>query len=312
MQRSHVARPQLKRAMSGRISWGDGFIAVDWGTTNRRAYVVGADGRCGGEFEDDQGILAVPGAAFEPALAQIRRRFGDRPMLLAGMIGSNRGWIEAPYVACPAGLDELAGNLAWAPDGRAAIVPGVSYRGKRCDVMRGEEVQVLGAAEAGQIPADCLVCHPGTHNKWIEIDGGAITSFRTVMTGEMFNLLRDRSILSDLLDRPAETGEGFGEGVERGLSGSGLTSELFEVRARYLLGRLPAGDGSSFVSGLLIGEDIRVGLGGNRDKSVFVMGRPQLTGLYTAALGLAGVQCTQVDGEGAFIAGAKKIVERLQ
>ena len=298
--------------MSGRTHWADGFIAVDWGTTNRRGYLIDSSGSCSQEFEDGRGILSVERGGFEAAVEEVRANLGDRPMILGGMIGSNRGWIETPYVSCPAGLDDLARELAWSPDGTAAIIPGVSLSNGRADVMRGEEAQILGAVASGEIPRDCLVCHPGTHNKWIRVSGGRIQSFRTVMTGELFNLLRDRSILSDLLEGKAAPGEAFREGVRGGLSGAGVTAQLFETRARFLLGRLNSADAASFVSGLLIGEDVRVGLSENRDSCVIVMGRPELTGLYSAALEEAGASSEQVDGEQAFIAGACKIVERIQ
>jgi 2-dehydro-3-deoxygalactonokinase len=292
------------------MRWAEGFIAVDWGTTNRRAYLIGGDGTCAKEFEDGRGILSVERGQFEDAVQEVRARLGDRPMLLAGMIGSNRGWKEAPYVRCPAGLDELASALLWA-DERTAIVPGVAFSDGRSDVMRGEEVQILGAAASGEIPPDCVVCHPGTHNKWIQVSGGRIVSFRTVMTGELFNLLKEHSILSELLDSEAKTGPAFCEGVRRGLSGAGVTAELFEARARFLLDRLERADAGSFVSGLLIGEDVRVGITEKRELKIIVMGRPELTELYAAALKEAGVAGDEIDGEGAFIAGACRIVERI-
>ena len=131
------------------MRWTEGFIAVDWGTTNRRAYRIDSSGNRVKEFEDHKGILAIPDGGFPAAVAEIRERLGDLPLLLAGMIGSNRGWKEARYVPCPAGIDDLAGSLVWAGD-REAIVPGVSYIGNgRADVMRGEEVQLLGAVAAG-------------------------------------------------------------------------------------------------------------------------------------------------------------------
>lgn len=297
--------------MSGRMAWADGFIAVDWGTTNRRAYRIEGDGRRGEEMEDGRGILSVEPGGFEAAVAQVRAQLGDLPMLLAGMIGSNRGWIEAPYVGCPAGLDDLARGVARA-DSRTVIVPGVSYGNGRADVMRGEEVQVLGAAQSGQIPRDCLVCHPGTHNKWIRVRVGRIESFRTVMTGELFNLLRDRSILSDLLDGDARPDDAFRNGICKTLSGGGITSELFGARASVLLGRLDKAEATSFVSGLLIGEDVRVGLGETSPAFVVVMGRPALTQLYSAALEIAGIASEQVDGEEAFVAGAIRIAEEVQ
>jgi 2-dehydro-3-deoxygalactonokinase len=297
--------------MSGRTDWDNGFIAVDWGTTNRRAYLV-EDGRGHSrEFEDGQGILAVARGQFEAAVDQIRTKLGDHPLLLAGMIGSNRGWMEAPYVPCPAGLDDLARGLV-RPADRTAIVPGVSYSNGRADVMRGEEVQILGALASGDIPNDCIVCHPGTHNKWVRVSNGRIDSFRTVMTGELFNLLRDRSILSDLLDGTAQAGDAFGEGVRQSLSGTGVTALLFEARARFLLGRLDKADAASFVSGLLIGEDVRIGLTEHRGLPLVVMGRPELTGLYASALDLAGEGTAEIDGEKAFVAGACGIVERIQ
>ena len=294
------------------MRWADGFIAVDWGTTNRRAYMVDAQGSCSSEFEDEKGILSVPSGGFEAAVSEIRERMGDKPMLLAGMVGSNRGWIEVPYAFCPAGLGDLARQLKWSPDGTAALVPGVAYLDERADVMRGEEVQILGAAAAGEIPADCLVCHPGTHNKWIEVRDGRIRSFRTVMTGELFNLLRDRSILSDLLQADVEPSEAFRDGVRRGVAGAALTAELFETRARVLLGRLKPEDGGPFVSGLLIGHDLRVGLEQRSGLPVVAMGRPELTELYAAALEEASVEAVEMDGERAFLAGARKIVELIE
>lgn len=290
--------------------WAEGFIAVDWGTTNRRAYRIGADRRCEREFEDGRGILSVRRGEFEGAVAEIREKLGKAPMVLGGMIGSNRGWIEAPYVSCPAGLDELTAGLVRIGED-IVIVPGVALSGERFDVMRGEETQLLGAMTSGMVPEECLVCHPGTHNKWVRVGSGRIESFRTVMTGELFNMLRDRSILSEILVDPAVPGEAFSEGVRRGLSSSGITSELFEARARFLLGDLRANDGGSYVSGLLIGEDVQTGLGEGKGLPVIVMGRPELTGLYSAALSECGVTAGEVDGEGAFIAGACRIAERM-
>jgi 2-dehydro-3-deoxygalactonokinase len=96
------------------MRWSDGFIAVDWGTTNRRAYLIGGSGACENEFEDHKGVLSIEPGGFPDAIAEIRHRLGDKPLLLAGMVGSNRGWKEAPYVPCPAGLDELVAALVWA------------------------------------------------------------------------------------------------------------------------------------------------------------------------------------------------------
>jgi 2-dehydro-3-deoxygalactonokinase len=294
------------------MRWPDGFIAVDWGTTNRRAYRLDSTGECTGEFEDGKGILSVPAGGFPAAIAEIRQRLGDLPLILAGMIGSNRGWFEAQYVRCPAGTSDLMGSLAW-PGEREAIVPGVSYIGDgRADVMRGEEVQLLGGVAGGQIPADALVCHPGTHNKWVAVEHGRIASFRTVMTGELFSLLRNHSILADLLKGQVETNDAFRRGVRHAVENDDLTSDLFAVRARVLLGEAPPSDAASYTSGLLIGADVRVGLGGRQDRPVHVMGRPELTCLYRAAIGEAGGEAIELDGELSFLLGIKAIAKDLE
>jgi 2-dehydro-3-deoxygalactonokinase len=293
------------------MRWADGFITADWGTTNRRAYLLDG-GKCVGEFEDDKGILSVPKGGFGEAVAEVRERLGDRPLLLAGMVGSNRGWIEAPYVPCPAGIEQLVAKLVWAEPGRTAIVPGVSFvDADEADVMRGEEVQLLGAFASGMIAGDGIVCHPGTHNKWTRIEGGRITRFTTVMTGELFNLLKEHSILSDMLAGPAEPGEAFSRGVRRGLNDCRLTAELFKIRARVLLGETEAEDAASYASGLLLGTDVRTGVAEDFDEEVVVMGRPELTRLYAEALRLAGKRPREVDGEQAFLAGALRIVELI-
>jgi 2-dehydro-3-deoxygalactonokinase len=292
------------------------FLGIDWGTTNRRGYVVDADGKVVREQEDDLGILEVArsGVGFERALAELQTALGfdDGLVLMGGMVGSNRGWVEAPYVRCPAGLADLAANLTWVEPGRVAIVPGLSFLDyPLADVMRGEEVQILGAVAVGELPDKCLVCHPGTHNKWIEVDGGRIEAFRTVMTGELFNLLRKHSILSDLLKADAVPGAAFRAGVDHGLANPDLTAELFQVRARVLLGQAAPEDAASYVSGLLIGNDLRIGLGRQRHDHVHVVGRPELTSLFAAALDQTGRATTQIDGEGAFVAGLRHIAEKL-
>jgi len=289
------------------MHWAEGFIAVDWGTTNRRAWRIDGE-RPAQEFEDGKGILSVGKGQFPSAVAEIRERLGDYPMLMAGMVGSNRGWVEAPYVPCPAGLDEVAASLRWAEPERTAIVPGLCCDPP--DVMRGEEVQVLGAVEAGLVPSDALVCHPGTHNKWVTLKGGKIERFRTVMTGEMFNLLRSHSILSDLLKDEMAVDEAFCQGVRRGLEGNVLTADLFSVRAAFLLGKRPPEDAADYTSGLLIGADVGSSIR-HGEGVVYVMGRPELTRLYAAALGVAGREAMEIDGEAAFLAGIKAIAGQV-
>jgi len=178
-------------------------------------------------------------------------------------------------------------------------------------VMRGEEVQLLGAVADGTVPPDCLVCHPGTHNKWATVADGRIQSFRTVMTGELFNLLREHSILSDLLQKDVEPGAAFGEGVRQGLRTDGVVADLFSERAGVLLGLRSRHESPSHQSGLLIGADVRVGLGAARGTQIIVMGRPELTELYAQAIEEAGRKAEELDGEQCFLAGIRHIAERI-
>lgn len=293
------------------MRWANGFIAVDWGTTNRRAYRLDSAGELTGEFGDSKGVLSVPKGGFPAAVQEIRERLGDLPLLLAGMVGSNKGWIEVPYVPCPVGIDELAGKLEWASE-REAIVPGVSYIGQgRADVMRGEEVQLLGGVQLGTLHHDALVCHPGTHNKWALVRGGVIQTFGTVMTGELFGLLKDHSILSELLQGPVEVNDAFTKGARQALEREMLPAALFEVRAAVLLGQMKREDAPSFVSGLLIGTDVRIGLMWPLAARIGIMGRKDLTHLYAAAIREAGRESIELDGEQSFLAGIRAIATRI-
>jgi 2-dehydro-3-deoxygalactonokinase len=293
------------------MAWHQTYIAVDWGTTNRRAYALDADGRVLDWFEDDHGLLAVPRGGFDAAAAEIRARLGDRAMLLAGMVGSRRGWREAPYVPCPATADDLAAAILWIEPGRTGIVPGVSQSGPAgADVMRGEEVQLLGAVAAGLVPSDGLICHPGTHAKWVVIRAGRIEAFRTTMTGELFALLREHSILAEQLQGEVSPDAAFREGAAAGLGGAELLSALFAIRARHLLGEAAA-EAACYASGLLIGRDVRVGLELKRGGTISLIGRPDLCDLYAAALAVAGEETNQVDGGADFLAGIRLLTEML-
>jgi 2-dehydro-3-deoxygalactonokinase len=293
------------------MRWAEGFIAVDWGTTNRRAYRIDSSAKCVDRFEDHQGVLSVPEGGFPAAVAEIRQRLGDHPLLLAGMIGSNRGWKEAPYVPCPAGIEELAKALVWAGD-REAIVPGVSYTGNgRADVMRGEEVQLLGAVASKRVDAMGMVCHPGTHNKWVTLRRGRIDEFQTVMTGEIYNLLKEHSILSDLLQGKVEVNDSFNEAAAHAVFNEALPAELFSVRARVLLGLAKKEDAAAYTSGLLIGTDVRIGLSVPTAARISVIGRPELTKLYAAAIGQAQRDAVEIDGEQCFLAGIHEVAKRI-
>ena len=282
---------------------GKALVTIDWGTTNRRIFLLDADGVVVRQEADSLGVTAIPAGGFPDELARLRDRFGDVPFLLAGMIGSNRGWVEAPYLPCPVTGDALRESLLWVEPGRTAIVPGACMAAGRADVMRGEEVQLLGAVAAGLVAPDALLCLPGTHAKWAHVADGALVVFRTVMTGEMFALLRAHSLLAPQLSGAVADGAAFREGVAQGLGEGALLSDLFGTRARILLGRMRPEDAASYVSGLLLGADLRIGLDGAPDGPIGLIGDPTLTRLYGAALDEAGRTHQEVNGERAFLAG---------
>jgi len=281
------------------------FIAVDWGTTNRRAFRI-EDGNIFATERDDRGAANVAAVDYEAEVAGIRDRLGDLPMLLAGMVGSNIGWRSVPYVAAPAGLTDVAAALEWIDD-RTAIVPGLWYRdGFHADVMRGEEVQLLGAVAAGLVPSDATLCQPGTHCKWATLQAGAILSFTTAMTGELFALLRAHGVLSRQLDHPVEPGAAFLEGVAEGAKRD-LAASLFAIRARGVLGIADDVHAASFASGLLIGADTAARI--MPGEAVHVLADPVLGALYASAIDALGGTSHHIDSQAAFMAGITRIQE---
>ncbi|TKD51839.1 2-dehydro-3-deoxygalactonokinase [Sphingomonas baiyangensis] len=284
------------------------FIAIDWGTTNRRAWLI-ERGQVLAAHRDDRGVRAMASADYPAAIAELRARFGDIRVLAAGMVGSSRGWREAPYVPCPAGAAELAAQLLEV-ERDVWIVPGVSHLGEgRADVMRGEEVQLIGAVAAGLAPHDGLLVQPGTHSKWAWMQGGRIARFATAMTGELFDLLRRHSILAEMMrETPDPDSDAFALGVARGAAGESLLHALFDVRAGTLLGLRDASAGASLASGLLIGAEIaahRADMAGG----VHLLAEGPLAAAYARAIALSVATAHVVDSEAAFVAGISMIEE---
>jgi 2-dehydro-3-deoxygalactonokinase len=262
------------------------LIAVDWGTSSLRGARLDDAGRVLEEKSAPLGILNVPNGDFAGVFAA---QFSDwmkagARCLISGMAGSRQGWAEAPYVACPAGPDELAEHLHWIEPDRIALVPGLSdTRGEVPDVMRGEEVQIFGAMRLAGL-ADGLFVLPGTHSKWATVRGGKIMGFRTFMTGEIYGLLAQHSILARTLDANAPLDDAaYRRGIVRAVDGEGLLHNAFGVRALGLFGRLSPAESASYLSGLLIGEEI-----GRQDLQaggeVIVIGASALVARYALVL----------------------------
>ena len=273
------------------------LIGLDWGTSSLRAYLLGADGAIIKRRDAALGIMQVREgrfvAALEEACGDWLRAHPQVPVLLAGMIGSKQGWLEAPYRACPADAAAIAANLAPLPlpDRSAYIVPGLSHVNSAGvpDVMRGEETQIIGAIAA---TGEHLAVLPGTHSKWAWVKHGAVTAFASFMTGEIYAALSSHTILGRLmqLDAPHEAAA-FARGVGYGLAApQALMSRVFSARTLGLFGQLADTALPSYLSGLLIGSEIGGALGMMPNAgSVTILGNAALTSRYTEAFAIAGI-----------------------
>lgn len=295
------------------------LIAIDWGTTSARAYAVDASGRVGGTRSAPLGVQQLAGGDFPRALSELLGDWQalDVPRFAAGMIGSRQGWVEAPYVPCPAAVDALARNLVWTPARELAIVPGLISRdgGGVPDVMRGEETQLAGAVT--EADDALLAVLPGTHSKWAQVEGGRVIAFQTHMTGELYAVLLANSILGRLA-KPATAarapGAAFAQGVARGLAGGGLGHAVFGARTLALTGELDAHDVPDWLSGVLIGHEIGAARQWASDRGmdatrVRVIGSDALVTRYTAALAQAGIAADAGPSDAA-VRGLIRIAER--
>jgi 2-dehydro-3-deoxygalactonokinase len=289
------------------------LLACDWGTTNLRAWTLDAEGRVVRDRDFELGVSRLaPGEAparFEEEVRPAMDAVG-LPAILCGMVGSNLGWTVAPYVDCPAGLEDLARHLTLV-DAQAApvrIVPGVRGPGiaGAPDVVRGEETQVLGwlAQHPDRRRGRHVVCHPGTHAKWVLVEEGRIVRFVTAMTGELFAVLSRHSVLKN--DAPADDPAAFDEGLAAAGEGDALAARLFTARARVVGGGKPAESTPSYLSGLLIGAEaagVPRLLGLTPEQPVALLGDVRLCAWYRRALERRGVATETFDGEAAAVAG---------
>jgi 2-dehydro-3-deoxygalactonokinase len=284
-------------------------LACDWGTTNLRAWTLDGSGGVVAQRDFPLGVSKLaPSEAARRFEAEVRPALGAErlPAILCGMIGSNIGWTTAGYVDCPTGLADLAGKLTMATD-KVGIVPGLRCDGvaNAPDVMRGEETQILGwlAQHPDRKTGRHLLCHPGTHAKWVLIEEGRIVRFVTAMTGELFAVLGQHSLLKS--DAPADDDAAFDEGVVAAGDGGALAARLFSARARVVGGQADAASTPSYLSGLLIGAEVAAvpALLGAAPSQVALLGDPILCARYARALGQRGVETGIFDGETAAIAG---------
>ena len=289
--------------MAIRADW----IAVDWGTSALRLWAIGAGGEVLAERHSDKGMGRLVPDGFEPALLEIAAQFlpQDRVtvVVICGMAGARQGWIEAPYqdVPCPpAGRDAVTAPTS-DPRIRVRILPGVAQAAPP-DVMRGEETQIAGLL-AGCPGFDGLACLPGTHTKWVRLRDGRIEGFRTAMTGELFALLCDHSVLRHSIG-PGWNAAAFAAAVaEAALRPEALTAALFSIRAASLVAGMPGDAGRARLSGLLIGSEIAAMRALWQDRRVAVIGAEAISAHYATALTRLGVEFSLHSGAGLCLAG---------
>jgi 2-dehydro-3-deoxygalactonokinase len=293
------------------------MIGVDWGTSSFRAYRMAADGRVIDKTSSPTGILFVEAGRFGDVLRRAILPWvnaGERHVLLSGMIGSRQGWVEAPYLPCPAGAADLAGATIPVPfDGaEVRLVPGLTCEDAGVpEVMRGEETQIIGAlAEFG---AGGVACMPGSHSKWVAVGGGRITGFSTFMTGEAFAAFSGHTILGRMMkaDAPADP-DALRRGLARSADAGGLLRHLFGVRTLGLFGRLSETSAASYLSGLLLGHEVRAALAATPEAGpVVLIGDPKLCTLYAEAIAVCGGEARIAKGEAAAV-GLGRIAGEVQ
>ncbi len=281
-------------------------IAVDWGSSNRRAWALGAEGEILQQRADDKGLLAHPERRFaeslELFLADWLKQAPGVPVIMAGMVGSRMGWIEVPYLPAPLRLTALADHLAKAGEiaGSACwIVPGLSIDDDvQPEVMRGEECQMLGVLLQGGAQSGLFVL-PGTHSKWARVTDGRLMAFRTYITGELFDLLCRSGTLSQVMTGSVDNAAAFARGVASSADAE-LLNRVFSVRTFGLFGKMPGTELRSYLSGLLVGTEMRDALAAWPDaaqSTATCIGSAAMIGRYQAAAEALGMHLRSVDND---------------
>ncbi|WP_322893939.1 MULTISPECIES: 2-dehydro-3-deoxygalactonokinase [unclassified Yoonia] len=291
------------------------WIAVDWGTSNVRAWAMSATGTVLAQAGSDKGMGGLDRAGFEPALLALIGDWldGPTPVIACGMVGSRQGWVEAPYAATPCPPQSPGFARPETQDQRldVHVIPGVKQM-QPADVMRGEETQIAGflAQNKGW---DGVICLPGTHTKWVHVSADEIVSFQTFMTGELFAALASHSVL-----RHSIAAEGWDDAAfDQGLSDTysrpeKIAGRLFSLRAEGLLHDLPCHAARARLSGLLIGAELAAAKPYWLGQQIAVIGAGGLASLYVKALAQQAVPATQVNAEKATLAGLTAAYRQLK
>lgn len=272
------------------------LIGLDWGSTQLRAYLYDGQGQVLEKRTFSHGIRHLPEGGFAAAFAQAVGHWPEVPVLACGMVGSRNGWLEVPYLDTPTSVDRLAGALsALDASGRTLhLVPGLRDPA-RPDVMRGEETQVAGVvAQSPEVARHGCLLLPGTHSKWVSLRDGVVSGFATVMTGELFGLLTQHSILGAQLPPAIDDDHAFRRGVSmaRDSGAAGALSRVFSARTLMLDGVLAPSSVSDYLSGLLIGDEMRIAVAAgwaDPSSSVHMVGEGALCDRYLKAADMFGL-----------------------
>lgn len=296
--------------MTSTLDW----IAVDWGTTHLRLWLMAKDGQVLDRRDSDQGMGMLIPDQFASTLAALLSDVPNAsayPVIICGMAGAQQGWAEAPYVAtpCPPPGAEIATH-APDTDWDVRILPGVKQI-HPADVMRGEETQIAGLLLENH-GFEGTLCLPGTHNKWVRIKVGQITEFRTFMTGELFALISGQSVLRHSVDTNDHDQEAFETALGEAMADpSALAAKLFSLRAEGLLNGLSTAAARARLSALLIGAELAATRAFWQEDEVVILGEGDVARAYETALKTAGGKARCVDAETLTLAGLRSAYARL-
>ncbi|MEJ8561352.1 2-dehydro-3-deoxygalactonokinase [Yoonia sp. GPGPB17] len=291
------------------------WIAVDWGTSNMRAWAMSASGTVLAEATSDQGMGKLTRDGFEPALLDVIADWiqGPTTVIACGMVGSRQGWVEAPYATVPSGT--LPEGLVQAPTTHPAltvhVIPGIKQTNPP-DVMRGEETQISGflARNPGW---DGVICLPGTHTKWVHISADEVVSFQTFMTGELFDTIAKHTVLRHSIAADGWDDAAFAEGLDLGIARpERLAARLFALRAQGLLNDMVGNAARAQLSGLLIGAELAAAKPYWLGQQIAVIGNSTLSKLYVDALATQAAPATQVNAATITLAGLTAACRRLK
>jgi len=270
------------------------WIAADWGTTHMRAWAIDEQGEVLAYSESNEGMKDLQQNEFEPVLLRLIENWLDNkkitPVMACGMVGARQGWVETPYLKTPCvPIDKTQLTVATTKDTRIQVnlVPGVMQH-KPADIMRGEETQIAGFIKENP-SFNGIVCLPGTHTKWVNVKAGQIENFRTFMTGELFGVISNKTLIKHSIESDGWDQASFENGVIKGFDNPGLiSSDLFSLRSESIVNDLDSNSARSILSGLLLGVELNGAKNYWKNKNVIIIGSELLSKNYQKGLKILG------------------------